>query len=50
MTRNTSPDSVMDRQTDLQTQLEDILHSVWMAEADWRLSDRIDMATKTRRR
>ena len=40
----------MDRQTDLQTQFEDILHSVWMAEADWRLSDRIDMATKTPRR
>lgn len=33
--------------TDLQTQFEDILHTVWVAEADWRLNDRIDMATKT---
>jgi len=32
---------------DLQTQLEEILHTVWVAEADWRLSDRIDLATRT---
>ncbi len=31
---------------DLQTQLETILHAVWLAEADWQLSDRIDLATQ----
>lgn len=30
---------------DLQTQLEDLLHSVWVAEKGWRLDDQIDLAT-----
>lgn len=29
---------------DLATQFEAILDTVWKAEADWRLSDRIDLA------
>jgi hypothetical protein len=31
---------------DLWTQLEDILHAVRLAEADWRLNDRIDLAVR----
>ena len=34
---------------DLHTQLEAILDSVWDAEANWSLDDRIDLATKTHR-
>jgi hypothetical protein len=34
---------------DLPSQLEDILHGVWRAEANWRLDDRIDLATRTTR-
>lgn len=34
---------------DLQTQLEEILNTVWKAEANWRLDDRLDMALKVRR-
>ncbi len=34
---------------DLPTQLEDIFNSVWAAEANWRLDDRIDLALKQRR-
>ena len=34
---------------DLQTQLEDLLDSVWESEANWRLDDRIDLALKRRR-
>ena len=29
---------------DLQTHLEDLLNTVWEAEANWRLDDRIDLA------
>jgi hypothetical protein len=29
---------------DLHTQLEELLDSVWQAEADWRLHDRIDLS------
>jgi hypothetical protein len=28
---------------DLQTQLESLLHQVWMSEADWRFDDRIEL-------
>jgi hypothetical protein len=31
---------------DLQTQFEDLLASVWAAEEEWRLDDRIDLALK----
>jgi hypothetical protein len=34
---------------DLQSQLEELLDSVWDAEANWRLDDRIDLALGTRR-
>ena len=34
---------------DLQTQLEGLLSSVWDAEANWRLDDRIDLALGNRR-
>jgi hypothetical protein len=34
---------------DLQTQFEEILNTVWRAEANWRLDDRLDMALKIRR-
>lgn len=34
------------RQVDLQSQLEELLHAVWKAEADWRFNDRLDMALK----
>jgi hypothetical protein len=37
----------LDLRPDLYTQLEDLLHSVWVAEADWRLNDRIDLATRS---
>jgi hypothetical protein len=30
--------------TDLQTQLENLLDTVWKAEASWRLDDKIDLA------
>lgn len=29
---------------DLHTQLEELFDSVWQAEADWRLHDRIDLS------
>lgn len=31
---------------DLQTQLEALLHQVWLCEAEWRLDDRIDVALR----
>jgi len=34
---------------DLQSQLESILDSVWDAEENWRLDDRIDLALGRRR-
>ena len=34
---------------DLQSQLEALLDTVWESEANWRLDDRIDLATKPRR-
>ncbi len=34
---------------DLQTQLEALLDTVWSAEANWRLDDRIDLAVGKRR-
>jgi hypothetical protein len=34
---------------DLQSQLEALLHSVWDAEENWRLDDRIDLALGRRR-
>jgi hypothetical protein len=30
--------------TDLQTQFEALIDAVWVAEANWRLDDRIDLA------
>jgi len=35
---------------DLHSQLEGLLDAVWESEANWRLDDRIDLATKSRRR
>jgi hypothetical protein len=35
---------------DLQTQYEALLDCVWDEEADWRLDDRIDLATRRPRR
>ena len=35
---------------DLQSQLEGLLDTVWDSEANWRLDDRIDLATRSRRR
>jgi len=34
---------------DLQTQFEQLLNTVWEAEANWRLDDRIDLALGKRR-
>ena len=34
---------------DLHTQFEDLLDSVWSAEANWRLDDRIDLSLGKRR-
>jgi len=36
-------------QVDLHSQLEELLDSVWRAEADWRFNDRIDLALKQNR-
>ncbi len=33
--------------SELQSQLEDLRMHVWACEADWRLDDRIDMATRS---
>ncbi|MDQ6691203.1 MAG: hypothetical protein M3Z13_00400 [Candidatus Dormibacteraeota bacterium] len=35
---------------DLHTQLEEVLSSVWAAEANWRFDDRIDLSLGKRRR
>jgi hypothetical protein len=35
-----------ERTADLWTQLEDMLHAVRLAEADWELDDRIDLAVR----
>ena len=35
---------------DLHSQLEGLLDAVWDSEANWRLDDRIDLATRSRRR
>ena len=34
---------------DLQTQFEDLLGTVWAAEEEWKLDDRIDLAMQVRR-
>ena len=34
---------------DLQSQLEELLDTVWAAEANWRLDDRIDLSLGKRR-
>ena len=34
---------------DLQSQLEELLDTVWAAEANWRLDDRIDLSLGERR-
>ena len=31
---------------DLQTQLEALLHQVWLCEAEWRLDNRIELALR----
>jgi hypothetical protein len=31
---------------DVHSQLEDLLHQVWLCEADWRLNDRLDLRAK----
>lgn len=35
---------------DLQSQLEDLLASVWSAEENWRFDDRLDLATRLQKR
>jgi hypothetical protein len=45
----TRPSTAVVKAPDLQTQLEDLLDSVWDSEANWRLDDRIDLALKKRR-
>ena len=42
------PRNVPEDAPDLATQLEDLLHAVWAAEADWRLNDRLDLAARVR--
>lgn len=52
-TRNERKRTAIDRQPevpDLHTQLEEVLSSVWAAEANWRLDDRIDLSLGKRRR
>jgi hypothetical protein len=39
---STAQDRPTPKAPDLQTQLEDLLHAVWAAEAMWRLEDRIE--------
>ncbi|TMC10082.1 MAG: hypothetical protein E6J41_09230 [Chloroflexi bacterium] len=43
--RESEPTALCDEAPDLQTQFEDLLHGVWLAEANWRMNDRIDLAT-----
>lgn len=38
--------SAKDGERDLHSQLEDLLHAVWMAERDWTLLDRVDLSLK----
>jgi hypothetical protein len=33
----------------LQTQLEDLLATIWRSEAEWRFDDRLDLALKVQR-
>jgi hypothetical protein len=33
----------------IRTQLEDLLATIWRAEAEWRFDDRLDLALKLRR-
>jgi hypothetical protein len=35
-----------DEERDLHSQLEDLFHAVWIAERDWMLLDRVDLALK----
>ncbi len=37
-----------ERAADLQTQLETLLDAVWRCEQEWRLDDRIALASRTR--
>lgn len=47
--RNRPRNESVAKAPDLQTQLEALLSSVWDAEANWRLDDRIDLALGKRR-
>lgn len=52
-TRNERKRPPIDRRRevpDLHTQLEEVLSSVWAAEANWRLDDRIDLSLGKLRR
>ena len=45
-----APRVVTSSDPDLQSQFEAILDTVWVAEANWRFDDRLDMALRTPRR
>ena len=47
--RRTRPSTPGPVAPDLQSQLEELLDTVWDAEANWRLDDRIDLALGKRR-
>jgi hypothetical protein len=47
--RRTRPSTPRPAVPDLQSQLEELLNTVWEEEADWRLDDRIDLALGKRR-
>jgi hypothetical protein len=42
-------EATSEQTTDLWTQLEDLLQTVRLAEANWRLDDRIDLAVRLAR-
>jgi hypothetical protein len=42
-------DATSEQTTDLWAQLEDLLQTVLLAEANWRLDDRIDLAVRLAR-
>ena len=47
--RRTRPSTPRPAAPDLHSQLEELLNTVWDAEANWRLDDRIDLALGKRR-
>ena len=43
------PKRKSESQVDLQTQLEALLHQVWLCEAEWRFDDRLALSLATTR-